>query len=206
MCSSSGSYICVCKYRNNFVIKRAMQKISFLSVSKGHFIKLLCNFFEIAFRHGCSPVNLLYVFRASSQKSSSGGLRLFSCTPSLFFSLYVSHFFIKEQIFKLILHEWILLLIAPKLNGSPFFVNFPALLQWTNFFEHLNINELKSVFFFFFFNDRAKCLFLYSEIYCNNKFKCWKDITNYFQQVSAKSVIKMVFRGQNHSDVWWNSS
>ena len=25
-------------------------------------IKLLCNFIEIAFRHGCSPVNLLHIF------------------------------------------------------------------------------------------------------------------------------------------------
>ena len=28
-------------------------------------IKLLCNFIEIALQHGCSPVNLLHIFRTS---------------------------------------------------------------------------------------------------------------------------------------------
>ena len=30
-----------------------------------HSVKLLCNFTEITVRHGCSPVNLLDVFRTS---------------------------------------------------------------------------------------------------------------------------------------------
>ena len=30
-------------------------------------IKLLCNFIEITLRHGCSPVNLLYIFRVPFQ-------------------------------------------------------------------------------------------------------------------------------------------
>ena len=34
-------------------------------------IKLLCNFIEIAFRHGCSPVNLLHNFRTSFLKNTS---------------------------------------------------------------------------------------------------------------------------------------
>ena len=39
-------------------------------------IKLLCNFIEIALRHGCSPVNLLHIFRTPFPKNTSGGLLL----------------------------------------------------------------------------------------------------------------------------------
>ena len=39
-------------------------------------IKLLCNFNEIAFRHGCSPVNLLRIFKISFSKNTSGWLLL----------------------------------------------------------------------------------------------------------------------------------
>ena len=39
-------------------------------------INLLCNFIEIAFRHGCSPVNLRHVFRAPFSENSSGWLLL----------------------------------------------------------------------------------------------------------------------------------
>ena len=38
--------------------------------------KLLCNFIEIALRHGCSPVNLLHIFRTPFPKNTSGGLLL----------------------------------------------------------------------------------------------------------------------------------
>ena len=37
-------------------------------------IKLLCNFIEIALRHGCSPVNLLHIFRTFFLKNTSGWL------------------------------------------------------------------------------------------------------------------------------------
>ena len=37
-------------------------------------IKLLCNFIEIALRYGCSHVNLLHIFRTPFPKSTSGGL------------------------------------------------------------------------------------------------------------------------------------
>ena len=33
--------------------------------------KLLCNFIEIALRHGCSPVNLLHIFRIPFLKNTS---------------------------------------------------------------------------------------------------------------------------------------
>ena len=39
-------------------------------------IKLLCNFIEIALQHGCSPVNLLHIFRAPFYKNTYGRLLL----------------------------------------------------------------------------------------------------------------------------------
>ena len=39
-------------------------------------IKLLCNFIEIALRHGFSSVNLLHIFRTPFHKSTSGQLLL----------------------------------------------------------------------------------------------------------------------------------
>ena len=39
-------------------------------------IKLLCNFIEITFRHGCFPINLLHIFRTSFPKNTSKQLLL----------------------------------------------------------------------------------------------------------------------------------
>ena len=39
-------------------------------------IKLLCNFIEIALRHGCCPVNWLYILRKLFLKNASGRLLL----------------------------------------------------------------------------------------------------------------------------------
>ena len=39
-------------------------------------IELLCNFIEITLRHGCSPVNLLLIFRTPFPRNTSGGLLL----------------------------------------------------------------------------------------------------------------------------------
>ena len=39
-------------------------------------IRLLCNFIEITLRHGCSPVNLLSIFRTRFTKNTSGLLLL----------------------------------------------------------------------------------------------------------------------------------
>ena len=41
-----------------------------------NFNKLLCNFIEIALRHGCSPANLLHIFRTHFPDNTSGGLFL----------------------------------------------------------------------------------------------------------------------------------
>ena len=37
---------------------------------KCNLIKLLCNFIEIALGHGCSPVNLLHIFRTPFTKNT----------------------------------------------------------------------------------------------------------------------------------------
>ena len=39
-------------------------------------IKLQSSFIEITLRHGCSPVNLLHIFRTHFYKNTSGGLLL----------------------------------------------------------------------------------------------------------------------------------
>ena len=49
-------------------------------------IKLLCNFIEITLPHGCSPLDLLHIFRTPFPKNSSGGLFLDledSCSVSI---------------------------------------------------------------------------------------------------------------------------
>ena len=43
-------------------------------------IKLLCNFIEFAFWHGCSPVNLQHIFRTPFLKNTSGRLLLYAVT------------------------------------------------------------------------------------------------------------------------------
>ena len=46
-------------------------------------IKLFCNFIEIALRHGCSPINLLHIFRTPFLKSTSGRLLLYKVSSFL---------------------------------------------------------------------------------------------------------------------------
>ena len=52
-------------------------------------IKLQSNFFEIALRHGCSPVNLLHIFRTLFPKNTSERLLLyiFLCKNNLFVNI-----------------------------------------------------------------------------------------------------------------------
>ena len=40
-------------------------------------IKLLCSFIEITLCHGCSPINLLHVFKTRFSKNTSGRLLLY---------------------------------------------------------------------------------------------------------------------------------
>ena len=57
-------------------------------------IKLLCNSTEVILGHGCSPVNLLYIFRIPFPKNTSGGLLLcksykyYSCCKQFTFHLH----------------------------------------------------------------------------------------------------------------------
>ena len=39
-------------------------------------LKVLCSFIEIVLRHGCSPVNLLHIFRTSFRRNTCGWLLL----------------------------------------------------------------------------------------------------------------------------------
>ena len=47
-------------------------------------VKLFGNFIEIALRHGCSPVNVLHIFRTLFYKNTYGGLLLESHTANRF--------------------------------------------------------------------------------------------------------------------------
>ena len=58
-------------------------------------IKLLCNFLEIKLRYGCSPANLLHIFRSAFLKNTTGWLLLFF--PISFF--WFSHFCMSESPF-----------------------------------------------------------------------------------------------------------
>ena len=47
--------------------------------------KLLCNFIELTLWHGCSPVNLLYIFRTTFTKNTSEWLLLHSLNAEMYF-------------------------------------------------------------------------------------------------------------------------
>ena len=61
-------------------------------------VKLLCNFIEIALWHGCSPVNLLHIFRTPSLKNTSG--RLLLCHLQIAFFLWILHGYIQFSLHK----------------------------------------------------------------------------------------------------------
>ena len=58
-------------------------------------IKLLCSFIEIALRHVCSPVKLLYFFRTPFSKNISGRLLVYVCKifqiPKISYPLIYTH-------------------------------------------------------------------------------------------------------------------
>ena len=75
-------------------------------------IKLLCNFIEIELRHGCSPVNLLHIFRTSFPRNTSGWLPLTKKVKTTKDITYKkSTFWLVERSAKLVLHcsHWFLL-------------------------------------------------------------------------------------------------
>ena len=52
-------------------------------------LKLLYNFIEIALRHGCSPVNLLHVFKTLLYKNTYGGLLLYKDYDHIYILYYI---------------------------------------------------------------------------------------------------------------------
>ena len=60
-------------------------------------IKLLYNFIEITLRHGCSPVNLLYIFKTLFPKNICGGLLLRGLFKTL--SEVYNEDFLKKKLF-----------------------------------------------------------------------------------------------------------
>ena len=61
-------------------------------------IKLPCNFIEIALRHGCSPVNLLHIFRAPFPRNTAKRLLL-----RLLFNVHYCFYYVCKQTFPYIL-------------------------------------------------------------------------------------------------------
>ena len=51
-------------------------------------IKMQSNFIEIKLRHGCSPVNLLHIFKTPFSKNTSGGMLLKQKNLRRLWSLY----------------------------------------------------------------------------------------------------------------------
>ena len=60
-------------------------------------IKLHCNFIEIALRHGCSPVNLLYIFRTLFPKNTSAWLLLFYFSRLLVLVKFLESIYIQKS-------------------------------------------------------------------------------------------------------------
>ena len=90
-------------------------------------IKLQSNFIEITLRHGCSPVNLLSIFRTPYNNTSEGSASELSCS-NYFRSLGV-----------------VVFTPVTVLNKSLFLkyltFAFPIDKYHLNFWRHLNINE-----------------------------------------------------------------
>ena len=56
------------------------------------FNKNLCNFIEITHQHGCSPVNLLHIFRTTFSNDTSGGLLLATLRVSVDIYIFCYYF------------------------------------------------------------------------------------------------------------------
>ena len=60
-------------------------------------VKLLCNFIEIALRHGCSPVNLLHTFRTPFPETSGWLLLSKLLNLKSFKSILNTHFYFMKH-------------------------------------------------------------------------------------------------------------
>ena len=98
---------CRSSHREVFLGKGVLKICNWATLLKSHFgmgVLLQSNFIEIALRQGCSPVNLLQIFRTPFLKNTSGGLLLsMVCSQSyshpLFHISYIqSHFVFSNNI------------------------------------------------------------------------------------------------------------
>ena len=71
-------------------------------------IKLLCNFIEIALRHGCSPVNLLHISRTPFSRNTPGWLLLQFNFYFLLFKLFVVRISFNNARFSTGMAGWLL--------------------------------------------------------------------------------------------------
>ena len=95
----------LCKFLSNYIrsshseifLGKGVLKICSKFTGKHHCrsvisIKLLCYFIEVVLRHGCSPVNLLHIFRTPCLKNTSGWLLLLYLCAKLNFKGWKSRF------------------------------------------------------------------------------------------------------------------
>ena len=81
-------------------------------------IKLLCNFIEIALRHGCSPVNLLQIFKTTFPRNKSGWLLLIKINFKIIIAKIILH--TNSKYFKNISNKFVKTLdITSKLGQLP---------------------------------------------------------------------------------------
>ena len=82
-----------------------------------HFSKIIFSFIEITFWHGCSPVNLLHIFRTPFSKDTSEWLLLYqsiySTSPKCYWTLL-----------KRMLNDQIIPLIPPLLHNNKCVMDF----------------------------------------------------------------------------------
>ena len=88
-------------------------------------IKLLCNIIKIALRHGCSPVNLLHIFRTPFLKNIPEWLLLYIMNYKRNSERYISLLINFNQCYTVILRDNVLC-IPPKNKMSMF--SFPSLI------------------------------------------------------------------------------
>ena len=74
----------VLKIYNKFTAEHPCQSM----ISGVKVLKLLCNFIEVALRHGCSSVNLMHIFRTPFHKKTSGRLLLESILLAMEIKLF----------------------------------------------------------------------------------------------------------------------
>ena len=130
-------------------------------------IKLLRNFIEIAVRHGCSPVNLLDIFRIPFPMNTSGWLLLYFCLISLLCPINNNNF--RNRLCKQFPELSVNIFFTD--NLSQFSSSFNTLIRFYNFrafsnFFNTNMNQISSgkiLNLTFFCKFYFKCLVWYKK-------------------------------------------